>query len=102
MVKDKEVARKMVKFMEVSSIGVSKESQLRAAKILGTICDDYQNFGPKETENFFEYAKRIMIKRWEKLRETIKKSEIFSLPKYPQEYCIFSSEYAETYPGKSS
>ncbi|KAF5940085.1 hypothetical protein HYC85_021252 [Camellia sinensis] len=39
LVKEKEVARRMIKFMEVSTIGVSKESQVRAAKILGVISD---------------------------------------------------------------
>ncbi|KAH0720235.1 hypothetical protein KY284_005265 [Solanum tuberosum] len=39
LVKDKEVERNMTKFMEISTIGVSKEAQVRAAKILEVISD---------------------------------------------------------------
>ncbi|KAK3416759.1 hypothetical protein EUGRSUZ_H02519 [Eucalyptus grandis] len=99
IVKDKEVAAKMTKFVEVISIGVSKDSQLRAAKILGTICDDCQTLGTNtKSENFFNHARRLMTERWEKLHEAVKRSESFSLPKYPKNYCRFSDEFFETHP----
>lgn len=41
--KDKEFAKKMTKFIEISSIGVSKDSQLCAAKILDVIFDTYEH-----------------------------------------------------------
>ncbi|GFP88005.1 tryptophan aminotransferase-related protein 2 [Phtheirospermum japonicum] len=37
LVKDESIARKMVKFIEINTIGVSKEAQLRAANILEII-----------------------------------------------------------------
>ncbi|KAL0421413.1 UNVERIFIED_CONTAM: Tryptophan aminotransferase-related protein 2 [Sesamum latifolium] len=37
LVRDENIARKMVKFIEINTIGVSKEAQLRAANILETI-----------------------------------------------------------------
>ncbi|KAF2301638.1 hypothetical protein GH714_028453 [Hevea brasiliensis] len=95
LVKDKVVARKMIKFIEVSSIGVSKESQLRAAKILGVVIEGCQD---SASENFFEYSQCLMAERWEKLRDVVKKSQIFSLPKYPQEWCNFTSKYVESHP----
>ncbi|KAJ9169501.1 hypothetical protein P3X46_017688 [Hevea brasiliensis] len=95
LVKDKVVARKMIKFIEVSSIGVSKESQLRAAKILGVVIEGCQH---SASENFFEYSQCLMAERWEKLRDVVKKSQIFSLPKYPQEWCNFTSKYVESHP----
>lgn len=96
------MARKMIKFMEVTSIGVSREAQFRASKIVGAICDGYESFGPEVPENFFEYSKRLMIERWGKLTEVMKQNEIFSLPKFPTEYCLFSTEFTETRPGNSS
>ncbi|KAB2041975.1 hypothetical protein ES319_D02G185000v1 [Gossypium barbadense] len=98
IVKDIEVATKMVKFMELSSIGVSKESQLRAAKILEVISDDCQNSAPDKEENFFEYGQRLMSDRWEKLREVVKRNGVFSLPKYPQDYCNFIGKYTDPSP----
>ncbi|KAK6789131.1 hypothetical protein RDI58_012930 [Solanum bulbocastanum] len=53
LVKDKEVARKMTKFMEISTIGVSKEAQLKAARILELISDSCLD---PNMENCFEYT----------------------------------------------
>lgn len=99
--KDKEIAKKMTKFIQMSSIGVSKESQTRAARIMNVICDSYQNsgFGSKESELFFENSKRLMKERWEKLREVVKQNGVFSLPKFPTAFCNFTNESSESYPG---
>ncbi|KAK4724189.1 hypothetical protein R3W88_026968 [Solanum pinnatisectum] len=59
LVKDKEVARKMTNFMDISTIGVSKEAQFRAAKILEVVSDSCLE--PK-MENFFEYSYDIYLK----------------------------------------
>lgn len=91
----------MTKFMEISSIGVSKESQLRAARILGVITEDCQNFGISIQENFFEYAQSLMAERWEKLQDVIENSKIFTLPKYPEEFCNFAGKYTKSYPGNA-
>ncbi|GKV22947.1 hypothetical protein SLEP1_g32751 [Rubroshorea leprosula] len=100
IVKDERIARRMTKFIELSSIGVSKESQLRAAKILEVISDDgLQNFG---FENFFEYSHRVMAERWERLREVVESSEIFRLPEYPEDFCNFNKELTRSCPGKNA
>ena len=91
----------MTKFMEISSIGVSKESQLRAAKILGVVAQDCQNFGTANQENFFEYGQSLMADRWEKLQDVIEGTKIFSLPKYPEEFCNFTGKYTKSYPGNA-
>ncbi|KAE8716557.1 L-tryptophan--pyruvate aminotransferase 1 [Hibiscus syriacus] len=98
IVKDKEVATKMVKYMELSSIGVSKESQLRAAKILDVIAEDCSNSGPDKEENFFEYGHHLMSERWEKLREVVKHNGVFSLPKYPRDFCNFTGKETDPSP----
>ncbi|KAJ0038552.1 hypothetical protein Pint_22903 [Pistacia integerrima] len=98
IVKDIEVAKKMIKFVEFNSLGVCKESQLRAAKILETISNEYSNLGCTKTANFFEYGQRLMAERWRKLREVIKRSKVFSLPEYPKECCNFSGEFMESHP----
>ncbi|XP_010552669.1 PREDICTED: L-tryptophan--pyruvate aminotransferase 1 [Tarenaya hassleriana] len=95
LVKDKEVAKKMVEYIMVNSIGVGKESQMRAAKILNVLTETCRS----ETESFFEYGREKMKTRWEKLREVVKQSDhIFTLPKYPEAFCNFSGKLMETYP----
>ncbi|CAI8587558.1 unnamed protein product [Vicia faba] len=99
LVKDIEIAKKMVKFLHLSSIGVSKESQVRATKIIEVICDGYQNSNSTPSDRlFFNYSKKLMKDRWEKLKAAIEKSKVFTLPKYPTAYCHFTKEITEQYP----
>ncbi|XP_043725480.1 tryptophan aminotransferase-related protein 1-like [Telopea speciosissima] len=93
VVKDREIAMKMIKFLELNTIGVSKDSQLRAAKIFKTITDNLGN------ENFFKYGRSIMAERWTRFRNVIKENGIFSLPEYPKQFCNFTGETTEGYPG---
>lgn len=93
--KDKEVAKKMVEYIMVNSIGVSKESQIRTAKILKVVKETCKS----ETESFFEYGREMMKNRWEKLREVVKESDVFTLTKYPEAYCNFFGKSLESYPG---
>nr|UTI76435.1 Ann.TAA1 [Brassica napus] len=94
LVKDKEVAKKMVEYIIVNSIGVSKESQIRTAKILKVLKETCKS----EAENFFEYGHEMMKNRWEKLRGVVKESDVFSLPKYPEAYCYFFGKTLGSYP----
>ncbi|XP_058772290.1 L-tryptophan--pyruvate aminotransferase 1-like [Vicia villosa] len=99
LVKDIEIAKKMVKFLHLSSIGVSKESQVRAAKIVEVICDGIQNSKSTPSDRlFFDYSKKLMKDRWEKLKTAVEQSKVFTLPKYPTAYCHFTKEITEQYP----
>jgi len=86
----------MTKFMEISTIGVSKEAQLRAAKILEVICNSCLD--PK-MENFFEYSQSLMINRWNRLRQVVMANDLFVLQKYPLQYCLFTKDFYESHPG---
>lgn len=103
LVKDEEVARKMTKFIEVNTIGVSKDSQLRAARVLSVVRNSHEN--PKIVQSleepFFHYARRTMIERWNRLREVVKKSNgAFILTDFPSQHCNFTDEIIESHPGK--
>ncbi|KAL1810350.1 hypothetical protein ACET3Z_027340 [Daucus carota] len=99
LVKDPEIAKKMTKFIEINTIGVSKDSQLRAARILQAVSDDYDSSGnAKKNEQFFEYSYKVMVKRWNELRAAVDKSQIFSLPKFPPGTCTFSGQTFEPQP----
>ncbi|CAJ2659356.1 unnamed protein product [Trifolium pratense] len=98
-VKDIEVAKKMIRFVQLNSIGVSRESQIRAAKMIGVICDGYKNLKSIESDHlFFDYSKRLMKERWEKFKGAIEKSKVFTLTKYPTSYCHFNKDLSEQYP----
>lgn len=90
----------MTKYIELNTIGVSKDSQIRAAKILQAVSDDNGRVGnPKESETFFEYGYNLMAKRWKQLREAVNKSGLFSLPEFPPGTCTFSGRAFEPQPG---
>ncbi|KAE8814551.1 Tryptophan aminotransferase 1 [Hordeum vulgare] len=100
LVKDKEVAQKMNKFMELNTIGVSKDAQLRAAKILEAVVDGYER-QPTTTAAvggdanlLFHYARRKMTSRWRTLRDAVAASDIFSLPEEVAGFCTFTKDTA--------
>ncbi|CAN1152258.1 L-tryptophan--pyruvate aminotransferase 1 [Linum perenne] len=93
IVKDKEVAKRMTMFMQICTIGVSKDSQLRAAKILGVVTDDCENHDIEPDETFFGQSRKVMEERWGKLKQAIRVQDTFILPKYPQQYCKFSEKF---------
>ncbi|KAJ9559563.1 hypothetical protein OSB04_004723 [Centaurea solstitialis] len=88
LVKDREIAKKMTKYMEINTIGVSKDSQIRAAKILQAVLGSVDHGGNNET--FFDYSYELMAKRWKELREAVNHTELFSLPEFPVKTCSFS------------
>ncbi|KAL0447154.1 UNVERIFIED_CONTAM: L-tryptophan--pyruvate aminotransferase 1 [Sesamum latifolium] len=98
LVRDKDVAKKMVKFIEINTIGVSKEAQLRAASILEIVSASCQRVKPYDLENFFEYSKDFMAERWKKLRDAVKKNELFSVTKFPRQFCNFTGGFTEAHP----
>ncbi|CAM8936861.1 unnamed protein product [Rhodiola kirilowii] len=98
LVKDKEVAMKMVKFIELNTIGVSKDSQLRAAKILKATSDSCEHIATPKVENFFEFGFSQMTRRWTKLRAAVVKSGLFSLPDFVSYWCTYNQKAFEPQP----
>uniref|UniRef100_M1BMT0 Alliin lyase n=1 Tax=Solanum tuberosum TaxID=4113 RepID=M1BMT0_SOLTU len=96
LVKDKEVARKLTKFMEIRTIGVSKETQLRAAKILEVVSNSCLDF---TLENFFKYSQSLMIDRWQRLRQVVMDNDLFVIQNYPPQYCLCAKDLCESHLG---
>jgi hypothetical protein len=105
LVKDREVARKMVYFVDRSTIGVSKESQLRATKILSVVSDAYEvppagDGGGASVPRLFDFGRQRMEERWRTLRATVAASGAFSLPEETAGYCNFNKQTVTTCPGR--
>jgi L-tryptophan--pyruvate aminotransferase len=102
-VKDREVAQKMNKYMELNTIGVSKDSQLRAARILGAVADGYERepagAASGDASLLFHYARRQMTHRWSTLRAAVMASGIFSLPDEVTGFCTFAKDTVTANPG---
>ncbi|KAI3991683.1 hypothetical protein MKX01_038081 [Papaver californicum] len=99
IVKDEKIAKRMSKFIELSTIGVSKDSQYRAATIMRDVTESGQSISLQLADNFFMFGKEIMVDRWERLRKVVTENGAFSLPKYPKQYCNYFGEIREAHPG---
>ncbi|KAI5569241.1 hypothetical protein POPTR_012G083300v4 [Populus trichocarpa] len=87
LVKDEEVAKKMVKFVELNTIGVSKDSQLRAAKVLQVVIHSCQY--PTSLGSLFDFSAHLMEERWKLLRAAVRQSGLFTLPEFSPGSCSF-------------
>ncbi|XVF12177.1 hypothetical protein REPUB_Repub08aG0091900 [Reevesia pubescens] len=96
LVKDEDVARQMTKYIELNTIGVSKDSQLRAAKVLKFISDSCER--PNDVDSFFDFSYHLMAKRWKELRQAVHQSGLFSVPDFPPQLCKFLNRVFEPQP----
>ncbi|XP_068308599.1 tryptophan aminotransferase-related protein 2-like [Pyrus communis] len=99
LVKDLEVAKKMIKFIELNTIGVSRDSQLRAAKILEVMTNTSENLGSFDShESFFKISYHLMAERWQLLRAAVNRSREFSLPDFTPGFCHFLNQDSQPQP----
>lgn len=96
MLKDKAVYERMERYLKLNTMGVSRETQLRALKLLKVVI---QGLGGEE--DIFEFGYQTMRKRWERFSKMISVSKRLSLQKIPPQYCIFSQKVKEASPGNS-
>ncbi|XP_057529189.1 tryptophan aminotransferase-related protein 1 [Amaranthus tricolor] len=98
IVKDKEIALRMIKLMSLVTIGTCHEGQLRATTILDFVSDNYEQHLPngklvvEHQEGFFEFSHRVLAERWKRLRAVVNRCGIFKLPDYSPEICTFMNK----------
>ncbi|XP_010533485.1 PREDICTED: tryptophan aminotransferase-related protein 2 [Tarenaya hassleriana] len=98
LVKDREIAKKMTKFIEINTIGVSKDSQLRAAKVMKFVSDSCERSRDATAKSFFEHSYDAMSERWKLFREAVTKSKRFSVPDFSPQPCNFLGRVFEPQP----
>ncbi|XP_011100608.1 tryptophan aminotransferase-related protein 4-like [Sesamum indicum] len=81
-VKDEDVYQKMQSYIEAAEIGISREAQLRALKLMKAILQ-------ADGREIFEYAYKKMSYRWRKLSDILVLSERFSIQEIPPLFCNF-------------
>ncbi|XVF29857.1 hypothetical protein REPUB_Repub16aG0006600 [Reevesia pubescens] len=90
VIKDENVFNRMVIHMQLNSMGVSQDSQLRAFKLLKAVLE--------EGTGIFDFAYQTMKTRWERLIWTLSLSNRFSLQKLNPQYCTFYNKVRELSP----
>ncbi|KAK4381384.1 Tryptophan aminotransferase-related protein 4 [Sesamum angolense] len=81
-VKDEDVYQKMQNYIEEAELGISREAQLRALKLMKTILH-------ADGREIFEYAHKKMSDRWQKLSDIVSLSKRFSIQEVPSLFCNF-------------
>ncbi|KAM0920749.1 hypothetical protein ACQ4PT_007314 [Festuca glaucescens] len=98
LVRDRDVAKKMVYFVDRATIGVSRDSQHRAAKLLAVVSDAYDDDSGTPLR-LFDFARRRMAESWRALRAAVAGTGgAFSLPEETTGYCNFTKQTVAAYP----
>ncbi|KAM6542254.1 hypothetical protein CsatB_006701 [Cannabis sativa] len=88
VVKDETVFTKMNEYMNMNTVGVSHESQLRTLQLMKVITQGKKE--EDEEETMFDFGYKTMKNRWEKLNEIISVSKRFSFQELESDqYCNF-------------
>ncbi|KAM7280296.1 hypothetical protein ACFE04_007430 [Oxalis oulophora] len=91
LIKDEEVYKRMLTYMQVNSMGVSKDTQLRALALLKEVLKE-------DGREIFDFAYNTMKQRWEDLKKIVATSNRFSLQPIENVYCSFSQKVREASP----
>ena len=92
MIKDEAVYQRMSTYVELNTLGISRDAQLRAFKLLKVVME-------RSGREIFEYGHSTMRNRWEKLSSALSVSERFSLQDIPPQYCNFFQTVRAASPG---
>ena len=92
IIKDEAVYQKMLTYLDLNTMGVSREAQLRALKLLNVVLEG----GGKE---IFQFGYTTMRDRWIRLKQILSQSTRFSLQKLSPQYCSFFKRVRDPSPG---
>nr|XP_043617399.1 tryptophan aminotransferase-related protein 3-like [Erigeron canadensis] len=85
VIKDKDVYDKILNYISVADLGISKDTQLRVLKLLKVAVED-------DGKPLFKFAYKTMRDRWDRLTTVFSKSTRFSLQQRHPLHCNFFNE----------
>lgn len=117
--KDEKVAKKMIKFLELQTIGVSHDSQVRATQIIKAVVQGYVSTASHElvehqsynrqsssqhldNNKLFHFGSSVMQYRWKRLRSALNASSELSILDFEPSYCTFFEKEVDHTPGLDS
>nr|CAD1833928.1 unnamed protein product [Ananas comosus var. bracteatus] len=93
LIKDEKVYDKVVQYMKVNTMGVSRDTQLRVLKLIKVILGEMGGGG-----DIFEFGYKALKNRWRKLNEIVSWSNRFSLQQIDPQYCTYFSKIRDPSP----
>ncbi|KAL1831254.1 hypothetical protein ACET3Z_000905 [Daucus carota] len=82
LIKDKDLYERMSTYTDDNTFGVSRDSQLRALKLLKVVLEG-------DGRSIFKYAYETMRKRWEGLSQAVSLSTRFTIQEIAPRFCTF-------------
>lgn len=85
VINDEAVYKRMLTYMDLSTYGVSRETQLRVMKLLKVVLSG-------NGREMYEFGHNTMKNRWSKLSKVLSQSKRFSTQKLKPQHCSFSQQ----------
>ncbi|KAH1260642.1 Tryptophan aminotransferase-related protein 4 [Glycine max] len=85
IINDEAVYKRMLTYMDLSTYGVSRETQLRVMKLLKVVLSG-------NGREMYEFGHNTMKNRWSKLSKVLSQSKRFSTQKLKPQHCSFSQQ----------
>uniref|UniRef100_F6H6R2 Alliinase C-terminal domain-containing protein n=1 Tax=Vitis vinifera TaxID=29760 RepID=F6H6R2_VITVI len=82
LIKDEALYQRMSTYVKMNILGVSKDTQLRALKLLKVALEG-------SGKEIFEFGYTAMKERWERLSNALSESKRFSIQEIAPQYCTF-------------
>lgn len=82
--------------MQVNTMGVSRDTQLRVLKLIKVMLAEMRGEG-----GIFEFGHKTMAERWSKLSKVISSSNRFSLQQLSPQYCTYFKKIRCPSPGEA-
>lgn len=95
IIRDKDVHQRMEDYILAAEMGVSRDAQLRALKLLKAI------LAGGNGREIFDFGYKTMMDRWTRLNQIISLSKRFSLQETSPQYCNFLNKVRNPSPGNS-
>lgn len=93
VIKDEKVYGKATKYMQVNTMGVSRDTQLRVLKLIKVMLAEMRGEG-----GIFEFGYKTIAERWSKLSKVISSSNRFSLQQLSPQYCTYFKKIRDPSP----
>ncbi|OEL21345.1 Alliin lyase [Dichanthelium oligosanthes] len=98
LIRDETVAKRANYYLQESSLGESRDTQLRMLRIIKVILANLRG-----KEDIFAFGHQVMRTRWRRLNAVMSKSRRISLQKIPShQYCNYFNRTREPSPGVST
>ncbi|XP_062206700.1 alliin lyase-like [Phragmites australis] len=93
LIRDEKVAKRAYEYVQSSTFGASRDTQLRMLRIVKAILANLHG-----KDDIFAFGHDVMRARWRRLNAVVSRSRRISLQKIPPQYCTYFKRIREPSP----